>query len=119
MEDQKKCKHCNQPVEETWFFCPTCGKGIVSKPPDTSVAKQLLIYLVSFFLAPFGLAWALKYIKSNDKKAKIVGLMSIVLTVLAIGMTFAALSSVMSYYAKMLDGLPRGIAPESYKMFGQ
>lgn len=119
MDNPKKCKYCNQTVEETWFFCPTCGKEIMSKPPDTSVAKQLLIYVVSFFLAPFGLAWGLRYIKSNDKKARIVGFISIVLTVLAIGMTFAALNSLMSYYTKMLDGLSRGVAPESYKMFGQ
>ena len=119
MDNPKKCKYCNQTIEETWFFCPTCGKEIMSKPPDTSIAKQILIYLVSFLFAPFGLGWAIKYMWSKDNKAKLVGFISLVLTILAISMVFVALNSVMSYYSKMLDGLPRGRAPENYQIFGQ
>lgn len=111
MDNQKKCKYCKNNLDESWFFCPFCGKAAKEKSPDTSIAKQILIYLVSFLFAPFGLGWAIKYLLSKDKKAKIVGAISFALTIIAIWLAIYTLSSVMTYYSKMLDGLPRGQYP--------
>lgn len=108
MENGKKCKYCRNNLEESWYFCPVCGKEAISKPPDTSIPKQILIYLVSLFLAPFGLVWTIRYMKSGDKKAIVVGLISLMLTILALGLTAWTVYSVMDYYSTMLDGLSRG-----------
>lgn len=51
---------------------------------ETSAVKQALIYFISFFLAPFGLGYAFKYLKQPDEKSKIIGIVSLVLTALAI-----------------------------------
>lgn len=56
--------------------------------PSTTVAKQILIYLVSFFLPPFGLGWGFKYLKSKDEKAQKIGLIAILLTIISLILTF-------------------------------
>jgi len=55
---------------------------------NTTGAKQIVIYLVSFFLPPFGLGWGFKYLKSNNKKAKKIGMVSILLTIISLILTF-------------------------------
>ncbi|MCL5017369.1 MAG: hypothetical protein M1155_01760 [Patescibacteria group bacterium] len=71
-------------VSENDYFCRNCGLALRSRPEDTSVPKQILIYFVSFFLAPFGLGFAFSYLRQSDKKAKIIGAVSLALTILAI-----------------------------------
>ncbi len=111
MENAKKCKYCKNDLNESWFYCPTCGKGTMEKPPSTSIMKQILIYVVSFCFAPFGLGWAIQYMRSSDKKAKVVGLISLLLTILALLLTAWSVYTVMRYYSTMLDGLSRGKYP--------
>ena len=53
-------------------------------PLPTTAGKQIVIYLVSFFLPPFGLIWAFKYLKADDEKAKKIGLIAVVLTTLSL-----------------------------------
>lgn len=81
---QLLCPSCHIPVTEEEYFCPNCGKKLKDKPVSTSVAKQILVYLVSFFLPPFGLPWAFKYLKQPDQKSKIIGYITIGLTILSI-----------------------------------
>lgn len=80
----KHCPACGVEVTETAYFCSNCGKSIRVKPGATDVWHQILIYLVSFFLAPFGLSYALKYLRQPDRKSKIIGLVSLILTIVAI-----------------------------------
>lgn len=81
---QKQCPKCKTGVSETAYFCYNCGQFLKSRPEDISIQKQIIIYLVSFFLAPFGLGYAFKYLKQPDKKSKTIGMISLILTVLAI-----------------------------------
>ena len=78
------CPKCGTEVSETDIFCPHCGFELKPHAIDTSVAKQVLIYSVSFFLAPFGLHYAFTYLKQPDEKAKMIGVASLVLTAVAI-----------------------------------
>lgn len=55
---------------------------------STSITKQIVIYLVSFCLPPFGLGWAFKYIRSNDEKAKKIGWIVVILTIISLILTF-------------------------------
>ena len=102
------CPTCHGVIQPEWFFCPNCGKVLQEKSIHISLAKQLFIYFVSFFLAPFGLVWGLRYVRNKDWKVRSVGLISLFLTVLAIGITLYTFSTVMTSYTKMLDNLSTG-----------
>jgi hypothetical protein len=56
-------------------------------PPSTSVSRQIIVYLISFFLAPLGLWYAWKYLKQEDQTSKIIGAVAIVLTLVAVALT--------------------------------
>lgn len=104
----QRCPFCHSPIQPDWFFCPQCGKVLQEKPIHISVGKQILMYLVCFFLAPFGLVWGIKYIRNKDRKVKLVGLVCIILTVVAIGVTIGTYSVVMNKYTNMLNNLGTG-----------
>jgi hypothetical protein len=82
---QKHCPKCNAEASEAAYFCYNCGQVLKARPESTSVSRQILIYLISFFLAPFGLAFAFKYLSQPNKKSKTIGIICIILTVVAIG----------------------------------
>lgn len=101
------CPVCSYQIQPEWFFCPKCGKMIREAPIVISISKQILIYLVSFFLAPFGLGWGFKYIKSKDLKVRMVGIIAIVLTILSIVLMIVWFKSFMDQYAQTLNSLTR------------
>ena len=77
------CSSCRQTVSPEFFFCPYCGKKLKENPLSTSVFVQLGIYLLSVFLPPLGLWPGVKYVRSEDKKAKTIGMTAIVLTIIS------------------------------------
>lgn len=79
-----KCPECGHEVSDEALSCPNCGHPLKSRTENTSILKQILVYFVSFFLAPFGLGYAFKYLKQSDKKSKIIGIISLILTFFAI-----------------------------------
>lgn len=81
---KKICPKCGAEVSEGDYFCHNCGFALKSRPEDLSIPKQIMIYLISFFLAPFGLGFAFSYLKQADRKAKTIGAVSLILTILAI-----------------------------------
>ncbi len=78
------CPLCHNAVSDSANFCSQCGKKLKEPPLSTTVARQILIYSVSFFLAPFGLGYAFKYLKQRDRKTRTIGIVSLALTILAI-----------------------------------
>lgn len=95
-------------MQPAWYFCPNCGKQLAEPPLVISIPKQFLIYLVSFFLSPLGLGWALKYIKHPDRKVRIVGAISLFLTFLALGLMLFYINKAMQSYSMMLKGFGEG-----------
>jgi hypothetical protein len=95
------------PVSNTpdWFFCPNCAKELKEKVPEITFAKQILIYVVSFFLAPWGLRWGLKYVRSSDTKVRTIGIISIILTIISIIFLITSLKTTIDMYGKMLNNL--------------
>ncbi len=79
-----QCPKCKADILETAYFCSNCGRSLRSKPEDTSIVKQIFVYFVSLFLAPFGLGYAFKYLRQTDRKARMIGVISLILTVVAI-----------------------------------
>ncbi len=99
------CPACSFTILPEWFYCPNCGKQLKEAPLVISFSKQIYIYFISFFLAPLGLGWGLKYIKHSDKKVRMVGIIAIVLTVLSIVLLILTFQSFMKQYADTLNSL--------------
>lgn len=77
-------------------------------PPVTSVSRQMVIYLISFFLAPLGLCFAWKYLKQDDRKSKNIGVAAIALTIVSVALavwTVAGLFNSVSQVLKPFSGL--------------
>ena len=81
--EQKVCEKCHFPIADNFYFCPNCGKKIKDLPLSTSVSKQIYIYALSIILPPLGLWPGIKYIRQKDPKAKRIGIIAIVLTIVA------------------------------------
>ncbi|MFA6081490.1 MAG: zinc ribbon domain-containing protein [Patescibacteria group bacterium] len=105
MDNNLLCPSCRFKVQEDWFFCPNCSKTLKEKTPEITFSKQILIYFVSFFLAPLGLGWGLKYVRSPDKKVRTIGIISIVLTVLSIILISMVFKGFIDQYSKILNNL--------------
>jgi hypothetical protein len=89
-------------------YCPNCGKPIRATPLATSVPRQIIVYLISFFLAPLGLWYAWKYLKQDDQTSRIIGTVVIALTVVAVALaiwTTAGLFNSISQYLNSVRGL--------------
>ena len=93
------CPYCKSMVLPDAYFCPNCGKQLKDKPLSATLLKQIIIYSVSFFLPPFGLWYAFKYLKAGDSKSKKIGIVAIILTIISIALTiwltYGIINSVM------------------------
>ena len=82
--EQQVCSVCHIPLLESYYFCPNCGKQVKEPPFSISIGKQIGLYLLAFFLPPFGFYPGIKYLLKNDQKAKIVGSIIILLTTVSL-----------------------------------
>lgn len=81
------CKHCDFPIQENYYFCPNCGKKLKQPPLPTGILRQIYIYGLSVLLPPLGLWPAVKYLMQPSGKAKIIGLIAIILTIISTVLT--------------------------------
>lgn len=88
------CSKCHLQVLPVFYFCPNCGRSLRSKPMSMSVGKQIGLYALSFFLPPLGLWPGFKYLFQKDPKAKIIGGVAVLLTIISLGVTL--------YYSSIL-----------------
>ncbi|HJX46005.1 MAG TPA: hypothetical protein VJ399_02465, partial [Patescibacteria group bacterium] len=86
-----------------------CGKNLKPEPPSTSLTRQIVIYLESFFLPPYGIVIGIRYLRQGDSKSKTVGIISIVLTILSllvlIKLTFDLIDIVNSQVNNQLQNM--------------
>ena len=100
MENQIElfCPSCKSVVKADANFCPVCGKQLKDEPIGAPFTKQAIVYFVSFFLPPFGLIYAVKYLKQGDYESRKIGFISIILTAIsilaAIWMTLGIVNSI-------------------------
>jgi hypothetical protein len=82
------CSYCHQPVLPQFYYCPNCGNKLSSAALSTTPLTQAWIYAFSIVL-PFICFLAvtkwpgLKYYKSQDPKAKSIGIVAWVLLILS------------------------------------
>lgn len=86
--EKSQCKYCSFIVFSNYYFCPNCGKKLHEPPLSTSIGKQIGIYTLSIFLPPLGLLPGIKYLFQKDNKAKIIGIITIILTIISMIITF-------------------------------
>ena len=82
------CPNCHSEVRPTDYFCFNCGKNLKPAPPVVTIASQVVLYAKSVLLPPLGIWWALPYLKANDQKSKIIGVVAVVLTFLSLLIAF-------------------------------
>lgn len=77
------CSICHFPVSETYYFCPNCGNNLREKPEELSLFKKLSFYALAIFLPPLGLWPGIKYLEKKDPKARELGVITILLTLVS------------------------------------
>lgn len=82
MNEIVSCPSCHQPVRLIDYFCPNCGKKLRPVPLSTSLSSQIFLYLKTLLLPPFGLFWGYKYLCQSDTKSKLIGLFTIIITLI-------------------------------------
>lgn len=97
------CPACKFPaLPADAHFCPNCG---VKLNAEISMSQQIGLYALSFFLPPFGIIPAIKYLRQPTQKAKTIGIVAIILTVLSIVITVLSISTVMNMYSQTISQL--------------
>ena len=98
------CPGCKSNLPTDAKFCLQCGRNL-NKSLSTTLRTQIMIYSVSFFLAPFGLAFVIKYLKNGGKEERKIGYIAFAITVFAVGTMIFVGSSFINYQMNLLDGL--------------
>ena len=75
------CPQCHVQVRPSDYFCFNCGKVLHEKPMSVSVGRQIALYIGSVVLVPFGVIWGFRYLRQPGTQAKMVGLTSIIITI--------------------------------------
>jgi hypothetical protein len=69
-----------------------------------SIGKQIGLYSLSLLLPPLGLWPGIKYLLQDNPKAKVVGAVAILLTVISLGGTIYYMSVFMKMYTSQFSG---------------
>src|SRR4030042_6520021 len=103
MELLLNCPKCQNNIDITDFFCRVCGLKRKETTISISFLKQLSIYLTSFFLPPFGLIPAIKYLRQEDDKAKLVGIIAVFITIISVIFSIWLMKDLMNTFNKILN----------------
>lgn len=103
MEQTLICPNCKSNISASDYFCPSCGKKLKDKQLSTTLARQLVVYLISFFLPPLGLWPAVRYLRQQDGKSKKIGIAAFVLTIISIFITVWLSRSFLDSFNKNLN----------------
>jgi len=110
--EQTICKFCGQTVLSNYYFCPYCGKKLI-EPPITAV-KEISVYLLSIFLPPLGLWPGIKYLSQKNERAKRVGIIAIILTVISIIITVWLCIGMVGNISQSVTSQINQYAPSGY-----
>ena len=102
------CKYCSQPITPLDYFCPNCGKKLKDKPVSLGIWALIWLFILSAFLPPLGFGLTLRYIRSEDSTARIVGWISVIVTVVAIILAVVWTKSAMDSFSKTLNQQMQG-----------
>jgi hypothetical protein len=98
-----KCPKCQNLVSANDSFCPHCGNKLKEVDKPLGFFDYMKIFTVTIFLAPFGLYWFIKLIKSPDKTKKIVAVLVLLITLVLIVLTIGMMDQFLTTYKSYLD----------------
>ncbi len=81
---ESTCSQCHVTVRATDYYCYNCGKNLHPVPLRTDAGTLIALFLKTILLPPFGILWGFKYLRQTDDKSKIVGIATMVITVIEI-----------------------------------
>jgi len=99
------CPSCHQAVETQDYFCRNCGKNLKTAPLPTDLTAQMMVYLKSALLPPWGLFLGLKYFGQKDQKSRIIGMLAFGITLIVILVTINLTMTVMNSVNNQLDSV--------------
>lgn len=97
-----QCPTCHNDVNKEDIFCSHCGNQIKTAK-KVSLAEKTTLYVLAFLLAPFGLYWFFKYIKSTDEQEKKLAIGVLVVTIIAVLLMLISGILAANYYGKLLE----------------
>ena len=103
------CPVCHQPVSSEQYFCPNCGNNLREKPKSISLLVQVGMYALAIFLPPLGLWPGAKYMMKKSRQAKIVGMVTIILTIISSVITIWAIFALFNSYLSQVNDLMYGM----------
>ncbi|MFA5828823.1 MAG: hypothetical protein WC841_05720 [Candidatus Shapirobacteria bacterium] len=80
MDEINYCAVYHQSSEPLDYYCRNCGKSLRPRPLSTSVRSQLVLYIKTLLLPPFGFIWGYRYLRQSDTVSKLVGLFTVLIT---------------------------------------
>ncbi len=97
------CPHCASQVPETAIFCPNCGKRLKEKEAAIGMWALIWLFFVSIFLPPFGLGLTIRYLRSADRTAKAMGVISLAVTLVVLGAAIWSAVSISKNINQMVN----------------
>jgi hypothetical protein len=82
-----KCPTCDKEIKIGDIFCPHCGIKLPTSNVPLTLWQKIKIYSITVLLAPLGMYWFFKYIKSEDQEKRKVAIYVLCLTVAAVALT--------------------------------
>ena len=104
------CKNCGTQILDNFYFCPNCGNKLKEAPFKFSWKKTFQILLLSTLLPPFGIFPSIKYLVAPDLKAKIIGILGLILNILILSLATIYLINTVNQTMGQIDQLtnPQG-----------
>ncbi len=100
---EEKCPKCHIAVRPTDYFCYNCGNNLKPAPPSVLLVDQLALYTKSLLLPPFGILWAVKYLRQDSSKSKTVGIVAIVITLTSLVFGYILFNKFMENLNSQID----------------
>ena len=97
------CKFCQNPVSQTYFFCPYCGKVLRRKPLSTSIWRQVWMYFMAVFFPLFAILPGITYLGQEDDKSKTVGIVLLLLTGVSLLVNVYLIFGMFEYLKQLLS----------------
>lgn len=111
------CPFCKATIYADYFYCPQCGKQVRKKALSVGIWQQISIYLVSILFPPFGLIPALRYLTSFGTKAKIIGGIALILSILSIMLVTYGMMQLFAMIASFLGDASTITELSSYESY--